>query len=61
LHALLRLHAPSPPRHTEHNKPLAAAQYFSKQLSRHGKGAAAMLNLGHKVRGSKYAVFASGV
>lgn len=34
----------------EPNKPLAAALYFSKELSRHGKGAAALLHFGHVVR-----------
>lgn len=34
----------------EFNKPLAAALYFSKELSRHGKGAAALLYFGNKVR-----------
>ena len=36
-------------RAAEYNTPLAFVQYFNKQLSRHGKGAAAMLNLGYKV------------
>jgi hypothetical protein len=35
---------------TEYNKPLAAALYFSKELSRHGKGAAAILYFGNMVR-----------
>lgn len=35
---------------TEFNKPLAAGLYFSKELSRHGKGAAALLYFGNQVR-----------
>lgn len=35
---------------TEYNRPLAACLYFQKNLSRHGKGAAALLRFGDKVR-----------
>jgi hypothetical protein len=34
----------------ERGKPLALAQYFSKELSRHGKGALALLWFGNQVR-----------
>jgi hypothetical protein len=34
----------------EDNRPLAAGLYFNKNLSRHGKGAAALLRFGDKVR-----------
>jgi hypothetical protein len=34
----------------EFGKPLALAQYFSKELSRHGKGALALLWFGNQVQ-----------
>jgi hypothetical protein len=40
--------------------PLAVTSYFSKNMSRHGKGALALLYFGHKVSCHKEAVRLAG-